>query len=78
MESKKRGSVPVNWQKLRTALTWRAPRVQQYSIRARIQWVNPPPLTAALTLQQCLYGDTEETYHQEIDRSGLTPASRLQ
>ncbi|GFW41928.1 hypothetical protein TNCV_6371 [Trichonephila clavipes] len=25
----------------------------------------------ALTLQQCLFGDTEERYHQLIDRSGL-------
>ncbi|GFU72683.1 hypothetical protein TNCV_193701 [Trichonephila clavipes] len=37
-----------------------------------------PPLSAALTLQQCLIGDTEEWYHQPIDRSGLTPASLLQ
>ncbi|GFU64485.1 hypothetical protein TNCV_2526001 [Trichonephila clavipes] len=36
------------------------------------------PLSAALTLQQCLFGDTEERYHQPIDRSGLTPATRLQ
>ncbi|GFX43882.1 hypothetical protein TNCV_4111611 [Trichonephila clavipes] len=36
------------------------------------------PLSAALTLQQCLFGDIEERYHQPIDRSGLTPASRLQ
>ncbi|GFT62325.1 hypothetical protein TNCV_4717221 [Trichonephila clavipes] len=36
------------------------------------------PLSAALTLQQCLFGDSEERYHQPIDRSGLTPASRLQ
>ncbi|GFX60667.1 uncharacterized protein TNCV_4917171 [Trichonephila clavipes] len=35
-------------------------------------------LSAALTLQQCLFGDTEERYHQPIDRSGLTPATRLQ
>ncbi|GFW65228.1 hypothetical protein TNCV_394941 [Trichonephila clavipes] len=28
--------------------------------------------------QQCLSGHTEERYHQPIDRSGLTPASRLQ
>ncbi|GFW40972.1 RNA-directed DNA polymerase from mobile element jockey [Trichonephila clavipes] len=27
---------------------------------------------------QCLFGDTEERYHQPIDRSGLTPATRLQ
>ncbi|GFY03443.1 hypothetical protein TNCV_3132011 [Trichonephila clavipes] len=32
----------------------------------------------ALTLQQCLFGETEERYHQLIDRSGLTPATRLQ
>ncbi|GFU36872.1 hypothetical protein TNCV_2670531 [Trichonephila clavipes] len=32
----------------------------------------------ALTLQQCLFGDTEERYHKPIDRSGFTPASRLQ
>ncbi|GFX24739.1 hypothetical protein TNCV_3345191 [Trichonephila clavipes] len=25
-----------------------------------------------------LFGDTEERYHQLIDRSGLTPATRLQ
>ncbi|GFY30459.1 transposable element Tcb1 transposase [Trichonephila clavipes] len=36
------------------------------------------PLSAALTLQQCLFGVTEERYHQLIDRSGLTPTSRLQ
>ncbi|GFS49562.1 hypothetical protein TNCV_2968521 [Trichonephila clavipes] len=36
------------------------------------QQVNP--LSAALTLQQCLSGDTEERHHQPIDRSGLTPA----
>ncbi|GFX06666.1 hypothetical protein TNCV_382621 [Trichonephila clavipes] len=30
------------------------------------------PLSAALTLQQCLFGDSEERYHQPIDRSGLT------
>ncbi|GFW01638.1 hypothetical protein TNCV_4085531 [Trichonephila clavipes] len=36
------------------------------------------PLSAALTLQQGLFGNTEERYHQPIDRSGLTPASRLQ
>ncbi|GFX96446.1 hypothetical protein TNCV_1441211 [Trichonephila clavipes] len=29
-------------------------------------------------LKQCLFGDTEERYHQPIDRSGLTPATRLQ
>ncbi|GFY28123.1 hypothetical protein TNCV_4394571 [Trichonephila clavipes] len=28
-----------------------------------------------LTLQQCLFGDTEERYHQSIDRSGLTPVT---
>ncbi|GFT29393.1 hypothetical protein TNCV_757491 [Trichonephila clavipes] len=28
--------------------------------------------------EQCLFGDTEERYHQPIDRSGLTPATRLQ
>ncbi|GFV38434.1 hypothetical protein TNCV_4393151 [Trichonephila clavipes] len=36
------------------------------------------PLSAALTLQQCLFGDTKERYHQPIYRSGLTPVSRLQ
>ncbi|GFS88523.1 hypothetical protein TNCV_1461551 [Trichonephila clavipes] len=36
------------------------------------------PLPAALTLQQCLFGDTEERYHQLIERSTLTPATRLQ
>ncbi|GFT37895.1 hypothetical protein TNCV_4172811 [Trichonephila clavipes] len=30
------------------------------------------PLSAALTLQQCLFGDSEERYHQPIERSGLT------
>ncbi|GFX23753.1 hypothetical protein TNCV_3596951 [Trichonephila clavipes] len=33
---------------------------------------------ARLTLQQRLSGNTEERYHQPIDRSWLTPASRLQ
>ncbi|GFX60480.1 hypothetical protein TNCV_1181991 [Trichonephila clavipes] len=28
--------------------------------------------------KQYLFGDTEERYHQPIDRIGLTPASRLQ
>ncbi|GFT47262.1 hypothetical protein TNCV_3748731 [Trichonephila clavipes] len=28
--------------------------------------------------EQCISGDTEERYHQPIDRSGLTLASRLQ
>ncbi|GFW16890.1 hypothetical protein TNCV_2760181 [Trichonephila clavipes] len=53
---------------------------QCYSIKARIQWVNPThyPLSAALTLQQCLSGDTKERYHQPIDRSRLTPATHLQ
>ncbi|GFW61610.1 hypothetical protein TNCV_5139181 [Trichonephila clavipes] len=32
----------------------------------------------ALALQQCLSGDSEETYHQSMDRSVFTPASRLQ
>ncbi|GFW45430.1 hypothetical protein TNCV_4702411 [Trichonephila clavipes] len=32
----------------------------------------------ALTQQQCLSGDTEERYPQSIDRSGFTPATRLQ
>ncbi|GFW40773.1 hypothetical protein TNCV_4528621 [Trichonephila clavipes] len=36
------------------------------------------PLICSTTLQQCLLGDTEERYHQPIDRSGFTPASRLQ
>ncbi|GFV85392.1 hypothetical protein TNCV_3772171 [Trichonephila clavipes] len=27
---------------------------------------------------QCLFGDTEERYHKPIDRSRLTPVSRLQ
>ncbi|GFV29907.1 hypothetical protein TNCV_657361 [Trichonephila clavipes] len=36
------------------------------------------PLSVALTLQQCLFGETEERYHQPINRSELTPASRLQ
>ncbi|GFW62067.1 uncharacterized protein TNCV_1684981 [Trichonephila clavipes] len=36
-------------------------------------WQSP-----GLTLQQCLFGETEERYHQPIDRSGLTPATRLQ
>ncbi|GFT75978.1 hypothetical protein TNCV_1255041 [Trichonephila clavipes] len=31
-----------------------------------------------LTLHQCLSRNTEETYHQPIDMSGFTPASRLQ
>ncbi|GFU31587.1 hypothetical protein TNCV_1234851 [Trichonephila clavipes] len=38
----------------------------------------PHSLSASLTLQQCLFGDTEERCHQPIDGSGLTPASRLQ
>ncbi|GFU73446.1 hypothetical protein TNCV_3675931 [Trichonephila clavipes] len=36
------------------------------------------PYLQTLTLQQCLFGDTEERCHQPIDRSGLTPATRLQ
>ncbi|GFV29728.1 hypothetical protein TNCV_3668201 [Trichonephila clavipes] len=32
----------------------------------------------ALTLRQCLFGKTEERYHQPIDRSRLAPATRLQ
>ncbi|GFV02322.1 uncharacterized protein TNCV_2354981 [Trichonephila clavipes] len=35
-------------------------------------------VSAELTLQQCPFGDTEERYHQPIDRSRLTPATRLQ
>ncbi|GFY35805.1 hypothetical protein TNCV_4841821 [Trichonephila clavipes] len=38
----------------------------------------PATPIAALTLQQCLSGDTEERYHQPIDRSGLTPTTHLQ
>ncbi|GFY32573.1 hypothetical protein TNCV_673281 [Trichonephila clavipes] len=30
------------------------------------------------TASGSLFGDTEERYHQPIDRSGLTPSSRLQ
>ncbi|GFW78063.1 hypothetical protein TNCV_135331 [Trichonephila clavipes] len=36
------------------------------------------PYLQHLTLQQCLSGDTKERYHHPIDRSGLTPATRLQ
>ncbi|GFT26884.1 hypothetical protein TNCV_3710402 [Trichonephila clavipes] len=56
----------------------RLPEVHpEYSaIASMIQRVNPPSLSAALTLQQCLSGDTEEKYHQTIDR--LIPTSRLQ
>ncbi|GFV81075.1 hypothetical protein TNCV_2270591 [Trichonephila clavipes] len=35
-------------------------------------------LLIALALQQSLSDDAEETYHQPIERSGLTLASRLQ
>ncbi|GFX30175.1 hypothetical protein TNCV_1962821 [Trichonephila clavipes] len=48
-ESTKGGSVPVIWRKPGTALTWSTTRIYHSSIRARIQWVNPPP-SAALTL----------------------------
>ncbi|GFY35379.1 hypothetical protein TNCV_797281 [Trichonephila clavipes] len=36
------------------------------------------PLSAALTLRQCLFGKTGREVHQPIDRSRLTPATRLQ
>ncbi|GFT11112.1 hypothetical protein TNCV_1084641 [Trichonephila clavipes] len=39
---------------------------------------NPTLLSAALTLQQCLFEDIEERYHQPINKSRLTPATRLQ
>ncbi|GFX57770.1 hypothetical protein TNCV_1495311 [Trichonephila clavipes] len=32
----------------------------------------------ATSSMQCLFGETEDMYHQPIDRSGITPASRLQ
>ncbi|GFT26273.1 hypothetical protein TNCV_4411751 [Trichonephila clavipes] len=38
----------------------------------------PDTLIRSTNLQQCPFGDSEERYHQPIDRSGLTPASRLQ
>ncbi|GFV81697.1 hypothetical protein TNCV_1703531 [Trichonephila clavipes] len=40
-------------------------------------WQTPGmALTWTLILHQCLFGDTEERYHQPIDRSGLTPVNR--
>ncbi|GFT50991.1 hypothetical protein TNCV_2585891 [Trichonephila clavipes] len=38
----------------------------------------PDTLSAALTLQQCFFGNTEERYQQPINWSGHTPASCLQ
>ncbi|GFX90548.1 hypothetical protein TNCV_4335511 [Trichonephila clavipes] len=50
---------------------------QLIHLGSRIQSVEACPTDAHLE-QQCLFGDTEERYHQPIDRSGLTPATRLQ
>ncbi|GFX71810.1 hypothetical protein TNCV_2010471 [Trichonephila clavipes] len=36
------------------------------------------PLPAALTLQQCLFGDSEESTTSRLTGSGLTPATRHQ
>ncbi|GFW26839.1 hypothetical protein TNCV_1376821 [Trichonephila clavipes] len=48
------------------------------SIRVRIQWVNPPPHICSTNPTAMSLRDTEERYHQPIDRSRLTPAFRLQ
>ncbi|GFX66983.1 hypothetical protein TNCV_4181081 [Trichonephila clavipes] len=78
-ESNKGSRVPVIWQTQTRLL----PEVHpEHSTKASGRGSNDLPyrhtLSAALTLQQCLFGDTKETYHQPIDRSGLTPVSRLQ
>ncbi|GFW00494.1 HTH_Tnp_Tc3_2 domain-containing protein [Trichonephila clavipes] len=48
------------------------------TLSGRNQRVNPHPLFAALTLQQCLSEDTKQRYHQPIDRSELTSATHKQ
>ncbi|GFV69727.1 hypothetical protein TNCV_1348801 [Trichonephila clavipes] len=77
-ESNKGGSVSVIWQNQ----VRRLPEVHpEHIATASGRGSNAQtrhPLSAALTLQQCLFGETEERYHQPIDRSGFTPASRLQ
>ncbi|GFY18083.1 hypothetical protein TNCV_3385741 [Trichonephila clavipes] len=78
-ESNERGSVLVIWQKTRhgTYLDY----TQNISLQHQGEdqtGKRAPPLSAALILQQCFFGDTEERYHQPIDRSGLSPTTRLQ
>ncbi|GFT97971.1 hypothetical protein TNCV_560111 [Trichonephila clavipes] len=75
----KGGSVPVIWQKTRHGATEVHPEYNATASGRGIQRVKPDtPLICSTNPTAVSLRDSEERYHQPIDRSGLTPATRLQ
>ncbi|GFW53337.1 hypothetical protein TNCV_4075581 [Trichonephila clavipes] len=55
------------------------PRACYFTAAGSLKRTEPLALKAAQRIRnQCFFGDTEERYHQPIDRGGFTPATRLQ